>query len=370
MLQGQGVNVAKQITFQSLTLKDSRELALRGFLQDSQAGVRRTLRSWFTATPSGVFLKCVKAEKILCLICLFRVPASGSGRLLLYWPQEIAVTARYALLETVLPLLLPQLFFVYDLQRVEWLVPVDEESLTDLAESSGLVREGLLKQSLPFKQSYKDGILFGGIRAENLWRNNGFVNFGEFLVYVTGEESLIHRVGVLSPGKKIESAFLRECAQYQGLADAEGKISIPHDLPTGWTSQVQLPAEVELCCAQLSEYAVGKRRTFSGIHLNQDIGTDFQWSVWQALKSIPFGEVRTYGEVAALVAASEGAKDLKAAQHKARAVGAACGANPFMLLVPCHRVIGKNGKLTGFRGGLEVKATLLDFELMGLRPNP
>ncbi len=101
---------------------------------------------------------------------------------------------------------------------------------------------------------------------------------------------------------------------------------------------------------QLSEYFAGKRKTFS---LKFDcIGTEFQKEVWQALATIPFGETRSYGEIARQI------KRPKAV----RAVGAANGRNPISIIVPCHRVIGSNGKLTGFAGGLKTKATLLKLE--------
>ena len=81
-------------------------------------------------------------------------------------------------------------------------------------------------------------------------------------------------------------------------------------------------------------------------------GTEFQKLVWQALQRIPFGETCTYSEIAKKI---ERPKSV-------RAVGAAIGANPILIVVPCHRVIGKNGKLTGFRGGLEMKKKLLEIE--------
>jgi len=81
-------------------------------------------------------------------------------------------------------------------------------------------------------------------------------------------------------------------------------------------------------------------------------GTPFQRSVWLALQQIPFGETISYGDLAARIG------------HPAasRAVGAACGANPFCLVVPCHRVVGKNGQLTGFAFGEPLKRRLLDHE--------
>lgn len=101
---------------------------------------------------------------------------------------------------------------------------------------------------------------------------------------------------------------------------------------------------------QLQDYFRGKLKTFS---LKLDFaGTNFQQKVWHALTTIPFGETRSYGQIARQI------------EHPkaVRAVGAANGKNPISIIVPCHRVIGSNGKLTGFAGGLETKAYLLEIE--------
>ncbi len=86
--------------------------------------------------------------------------------------------------------------------------------------------------------------------------------------------------------------------------------------------------------------------------LDLSSGTDFQKKVWNALLNIPFGKTKTYGEIAELIGCHNGA----------RAVGAACGANPIPIIIPCHRVITKNGKLGGFSAGLKWKRMLLDIE--------
>jgi methylated-DNA-[protein]-cysteine S-methyltransferase len=101
---------------------------------------------------------------------------------------------------------------------------------------------------------------------------------------------------------------------------------------------------------QLAEYFAGKRKTFS-IALDMR-GTRFQKEVWEALLAIPFGETRSYGQLARQLGNPSAT----------RAVGAANGRNPISIIVPCHRVIGSNGKLTGFAGGIDVKARLLGLE--------
>jgi methylated-DNA-[protein]-cysteine S-methyltransferase len=101
---------------------------------------------------------------------------------------------------------------------------------------------------------------------------------------------------------------------------------------------------------QLREYFAGQRKEFS---LDLDVaGTTFQRKVWNALLTIPFGETRSYRQIARQIGNPEAV----------RAVGAANGRNPLSIVAPCHRVIGSTGKLTGFAGGLETKAQLLALE--------
>jgi methylated-DNA-[protein]-cysteine S-methyltransferase len=101
---------------------------------------------------------------------------------------------------------------------------------------------------------------------------------------------------------------------------------------------------------ELEEYCAGDRDSFT-IPLDMR-GTDFQKQVWAALLGIPFGQTRTYGQLA----------NQLGNPMATRAVGAANGRNPLAILVPCHRVIGFSGKLTGFAGGLDAKAHLLKLE--------
>ena len=102
--------------------------------------------------------------------------------------------------------------------------------------------------------------------------------------------------------------------------------------------------------AQLAEYFAGTRRTFE-VRLAPQ-GTSFQRRVWEAVAAIPYGKTRSYGAIASEIGAPSAV----------RAVGAANGQNPWPIVVPCHRVIGSDGSLTGYGGGLPIKRALLDFE--------
>jgi len=122
---------------------------------------------------------------------------------------------------------------------------------------------------------------------------------------------------------------------------------------SGWVEEPRAFGDV---VTQLEEYFAGERTVFDLVL--RPTGTAFQRRVWDALSRIPYGETRTYGEIAEAIG-QPGA---------ARAVGLANGRNPIAIVVPCHRVIGADGSLTGYGGGLDVKRALLDLERDG-RPS-
>lgn len=125
----------------------------------------------------------------------------------------------------------------------------------------------------------------------------------------------------------------------------------PHArIAPGWVEQDDADIFAQTA-QQIEEYASGARESFDlpfGLS-----GTPFQLSVWKAIAAIPFGQTLTYGELAQRVGRSP--KD-------ARAVGMATGQNPVSWIIPCHRVVGKNGALTGYAGGVTRKSALLEFE--------
>ena len=117
------------------------------------------------------------------------------------------------------------------------------------------------------------------------------------------------------------------------------------DPPVSGSNQV-----IRAAATQLNEYFDGDRRSFDlPLELR---GTEFQQSVWNALVDIPFGETSTYGKQAVAIGRP----------RAIRAVGSANGRNPLSIVLPCHRIVGADGKLTGFAGGLDTKRWLLDHE--------
>jgi methylated-DNA-[protein]-cysteine S-methyltransferase len=120
-------------------------------------------------------------------------------------------------------------------------------------------------------------------------------------------------------------------------------------LADDWIDSPTLPVLLQLR-TELDEYFAGTRKSFS-VKLAPE-GTAFQRAAWTALTKIPFGETRSYGEQAASIGNPKAV----------RAIGAANGKNPIAIVVPCHRVIGANGTLTGYAGGLDKKEFLLKLE--------
>jgi len=120
--------------------------------------------------------------------------------------------------------------------------------------------------------------------------------------------------------------------------------------PDPEATEVRRHAVLDLAAAELTEYFAGRRRVFeTPLHAE---GTEFQRSVWRALSGIPYGASRSYADIARLIGRPKAV----------RAVGLANGCNPHAIIVPCHRVIGRDGSLTGYGGGLPAKRWLLEHE--------
>lgn len=137
-----------------------------------------------------------------------------------------------------------------------------------------------------------------------------------------------------------------------GIAEDGGRIcrvffNNQKELPGYETAETPF---IQKAATQLTEYFDGRRRTFDlplALH-----GTDFQMSVWKALQAIPSGETRSYKDVAAMLGSPQAS----------RAVGMANNRNPIVIMVPCHRVIGQDGSMSGYVGGLPAKKYLLELE--------
>lgn len=145
-------------------------------------------------------------------------------------------------------------------------------------------------------------------------------------------------IGYYSSGK-----YLYEIIEENGYIV---KIGVVDSICDGVSSSLV----IDECIKELDEY-FNKKRTVFNVPIKQ-FGTEFQMKVFEVLKSIPYGHTLSYEDVAILIGKPKAS----------RAVGNACNNNPIMIVVPCHRVIGKNGKLVGFAYGTDLKEELLELE--------
>lgn len=137
-----------------------------------------------------------------------------------------------------------------------------------------------------------------------------------------------------------------------GIAEADGKLTHVNICSRKWPAdciEQETPLLAE-AAHQIKEYLAGQRKEFNLPLAPQ--GTPFQLKVWAALQTIPYGETATYKDIAVKVGSPLGC----------RAVGMANNKNPIGIVIPCHRVVGSNGKLVGYAGGLDIKAKLLNLE--------
>jgi len=151
---------------------------------------------------------------------------------------------------------------------------------------------------------------------------------------------------------------LNEGGSVRGIDFAKGRTAVQFHQEAedaGWILDEEKTADLR---RQLEEYFAGKRQSFD-LRLAPE-GTEFQRQVWAALEELPFGTTTSYGVLA---------RDI-GRPKASRAVGAANGANPIPIVVPCHRVIGANGSLTGFGGGLKSKKVLLELEGLSVAEGP
>ena len=235
----------------------------------------------------------------------------------------------------------------------KFIIKVKYASLVNLILGRELVKELLQWNCTPENITLETGKILQGKEREKI---------------LTGYRKLIKILGGEGASEKVAKSMIKEI---QELKDGTIYTAL-HDTPLGrlklvcndtyllsveyMTEDIEKEPSVDKhpilteTIKQLDEYFSEKRHEFTlPIKLN---GTDFQKRVWEELQRIPYGQIKTYGEVAASVESKEAS----------RAVGLACKMNPLLIIVPCHRVLGANNKLTGFAIGIDKKSYLLDLE--------
>jgi len=250
-------------------------------------------------------------------------------------------------------------FFTLHLHRVSWIIPASDIEAGEVALSCGMRQEAVLEEALFDDESFVDAGLFSLLASEYPDYAVAFVPYHRGVLAVRGSSTAVEGIRFYAYGDKIKDNYEKRVAIRTGFADAYGKL-LPQGAMIYLHPPVSLPDEIAKAVRELKEYFAKSRTKFS-VRVNFPYGSDFQRHVWQELQKIPYGTTVSYEDIALVLTGN----DKIAARNLSRAVGSACADNPVPILIPCHRVIGKDGRLVGFSGGVENKEFLLEHEIFG-----
>jgi O-6-methylguanine DNA methyltransferase len=288
-------------------------------------------------------------------------PAYGRAMLHLQFPSATAN-------EEVLRTILRKAFYDLDLYRLELPVAAETGPLELVLRKMGWHPEGVLRNAVfdSQNQRHHDVVLCSILRPDFDETATVYIPFSKGVFAISGNNSQLLGTDFIRFGDHFRHDSHREAAEQIGLLDAAGRLLKRTNFSQflagrPYLAQDGAPDLLVQAALQAAAYFAGQRTSFD-LPLDLEQGSEFQKRVWRKLPDIPFGTTWTYEELAYNL---EG-YDWTAARKMSRAVGSACGANPFPLLLPCHRVIGKDGKLVGFSSGLDIKEYLLAHEMMGL----
>lgn len=349
-----------------LRLSDTSALVNLGLLPRPIRRAREEVRLWLTGLGAwGVW----QQDELQGAIYLIRDQVNPmSARFHLHISRNVLKS-----LEALLEPLVIRAFSSYNIHRLE-LVSTDEIYLNrKLLINLGFHIDGILRHLVPFGQGYRNATLWSLLREDYPGWGYRFVPFSTGVVSIFSNTEAVHEIGFLQPGEYLEPGWLFDAAWDMGFADDNGVVTgmeqVPERLASAPGAEHPMNDVQREATRQIAEYLHGDRETFD-FPVAKAQGTDFQHEVWDSIARIPYGETRSYMEVALEVVKGRQpdlAEDRRYQQARAltRAVGSACAANPQAIIVPCHRVVGQDLKLTGFAGGVKSKAWLLDMEMLG-----
>ena len=259
----------------------------------------------------------------------------------------------YEILET----LFYHSFIDKNFHKINLVIDVNDHMIEEAAIKVGMMQNAVLEDEIPLENgNYEDAGLFYITASEFTGYNVGFVAFQRGVVCVYGNNDYVDRLTLYRYGDKPQDAFTVSVARRLGLLDDNGCFLPKNSNEYYDLDNSLLPSELSKAVNELYEYFLKKRDSFD-INVKYNVGTEFQINVWNEIRNIPYGSTVSYEEIAQRLTS-----DKKEARKLTRAVGAALGDNPVPVLVPCHRVIGKDGKLVGYSLGVDMKDFLLQHE--------
>ena len=342
------------ICIRQLRLHDAADLRILEGEQLTRAACEELIRGLKSDPERLAYLILEKAEAV-CLAVFFN---SGLQRTSARLDLDFGVKGRPSdeKMRFILDRLIYKAFFEENIHKVSLLIPTDDAVLERCACDCGMIQEAILHDEIQRNDRPEDAGLFYIVPAEYRSYNVAFVPFQRGICVVRGGEDYIDSAELFHYGDKISDSFVLKVARYLDLLDDEDRFLPRNSEAYSLLDDSLLPSEVSKAAEQLREYFLKKRTSFD-LNCKFRKGTDFQHAVWYLLTDIPYGTTVSYEEIALRLA-----EDPSEARKLTRAVGAACSDNPLQVIIPCHRVIGKNGKLIGYAQGIDLKDFLLQHE--------
>lgn len=358
--------MAETVWYESLRLTDASKIRQQGIAMNdarSVAAIRDEIRGLLGLCGHQAWTAGLTdpQDPIKAVIGLETIDTRARRALMhLYSGEE-------GLLPALVKGIVQKAFWDIGLYRIEVALPANNENDVRVLRQIGFNEEGRLRGSIldPVTNRRQDILVLSLLRPEFMEYGTAFIPFRLGVFAVTGHGQGLTEAGFIRYGDRMPNEFQHECAEMAGILDEHGHLAARDyfaDYQESHSSIVHAnaPEPVLEAASQVQAYFTGTLKRFD-LPLDLSEGSDFQTRVWEALAGIPFGTTWTYEELAYRLTPD----DWAAARRMARAIGSACGANPLPLILPCHRVIGKDGRLVGFSGGLDIKEFLLDYEMMG-----
>ena len=340
------------IELRRIHIRDSAALRSRGLMEGTLSLIEDDIRS-FGQGSSGEAMIALKNEEVYALVKLFRPDRRKCrAHLEFVFTKDANADTQSAIVDRMLEYCFLEEFY----HKVTVICDSGNEGLERIITGAGFVQEAVLRDEVRKKTGFSDSGLFSMLSYEYPAYNVCFVPFERGVAMVGGGKDYIDKVRLFHYGQKIEDdKFAENVAGGLGLLEESGALARNDGRYSIDEEQLEyLPEEVGKAGMQLSEYFGSSRAGFD-VNIRFSQGTDFQREVWKALCGIPYGATVSYEDIAMKVTGGDKAK----ARKITRAVGSACGDNPVAVIVPCHRVIGKDGSIVGYSAGIDIKDYLL-----------
>jgi len=344
--------MADKIDLRKIHLADSSELRRRGLMEGTIKYIEDDIRSLGTGSQGEAML-AVKDGVIYALVKLFRPDRRKCrAHIEFVFTSDANADTQSGIVDEVLRYCFLEQYY----HKVTVICNHGNEGLERILTGAGFNQEAVLRDEVRLKNGFEDAGLYAMLSYEYPKYNICFVPFERGVAMVSGGKDYIDSVSLFHYGQDIEDPFACNIAASLGLLDSNGGLVRNDDGIYNMDSEQlkYLPDELAKAYTELREYFDSMRAGFD-LNVQFNAGTPFQKKVWNLLNTIPYGGTASYEDIALKL--TDG--DLKEARKITRAVGAACSDNPVAIVIPCHRVIGKDGSIVGYAAGIDIKDYLL-----------